>query len=108
MCDKKIKPPTTEAMEKIKQLRPGPRSLEYHAIMSHQRVSPGRKNKSSRYKGVCLMKKTGMWRARIKVLGEKNERTLGFFKYENDAAGAYNIAAESVFGENAVLNVIED
>lgn len=108
MNGNKIMPPTAEAMEKIKQLRPGPKSLKHHAIMSHQRVSPGRKNKSSRYKGVCLMKKTGLWRARIKVLGEKHERTLGIFKHENDAATAYNIAAESVFGDDAVLNVVEE
>ncbi|MEN2465930.1 AP2 domain-containing protein [Ornithinibacillus sp. JPR2-1] len=58
----------------------------------------------SKYKGVSLHKKTGRYRARIVVNGR--ELSLGYFDREEDAAIAYNIAANEYFGEFARLNEI--
>jgi hypothetical protein len=53
--------------------------------------------KSSIYKGVYPAP-GGRWRAQI------NNRSLGYFDYEADAAAAYNRAAHAVFGEFAHCN----
>lgn len=57
---------------------------------------------SSRFKGVCRYKKTGMWQAKI----QKNcvGIHLGYYKNEEDAAQAYDDAARKYFGEFARTN----
>ena len=62
---------------------------------------------SSRYKGVSLSKtrKTRQWRAQITIDGKL--RHLGYYDLEDNAAIAYNIAAESAFGNIAFLNDVE-
>lgn len=61
-----------------------------------------RAGKSSQYKGVQFIKKTGRWRATI----GKEGRTiyLGMFDCESDAALAYDAAAFAAWGEFAYLN----
>jgi len=64
----------------------------------------GRKNTSSIYKGVCLVKATGRWRASIRV--EKQFKHIGVYATQEEAALAYNEAALLYFGEFARLNQI--
>ncbi len=59
---------------------------------------------SSRYKGVDFYKNRKKWRGKIKV-GCKYV-FLGLFEREDDAALAYNEAADKYFGEFAKLNII--
>jgi hypothetical protein len=64
----------------------------------------GRKNTSSIYKGVCLIKKTGRWRATICV--NKQFKHIGVYATQEEAAFAYNKTALLYFGEFARLNKI--
>ena len=64
----------------------------------------GRKNTSSIYKGVCLIKATGRWRATIRV--DKQFKHIGVYTTQEEAALAYNTAALLHFGEFARLNQI--
>jgi len=57
---------------------------------------------SSKYKGVCWIKKTAQWRAMIQRDGRPV--FLGLFRSEVEAALAYDAAARDVFGEYACLN----
>jgi hypothetical protein len=52
---------------------------------------------SSRFKGVYFYKRTGKWRAKIRVRGK--HISLGYFNSEIDAALAYYEAAREHFGE---------
>jgi hypothetical protein len=61
---------------------------------------------TSKYKGVTIHKKTGLYRARIVVNGK--ELSLGYFDNEKDAAIAYNAAANKYFGEFARINEIQE
>lgn len=57
---------------------------------------------TSRFKGVCWFKATNRWAACIKVM-RKNHH-LGYFLNEEDAAMAYDKAAQTYFGEFARFN----
>jgi hypothetical protein len=61
--------------------------------------------KSSIYKGVSLIKKTGKWIAQIRAGGQNKK--IGIFTKEIDAARAYNNQAVIYFGRYACLNEIE-
>lgn len=56
----------------------------------------------SPYKGVCLVARTGKWRAQIAKDGEKH--VLGHFATEVEAARAYDEAARRLFGPDTWLN----
>lgn len=58
---------------------------------------------ASKYKGVFLVKKSGLWRAAIGV-GGRRQRRLGDFTSELEAAYAYDAAARELFGEFACPN----
>lgn len=59
---------------------------------------------TSKFKGVHWIEKESKWRARI---SKDNERiSLGLFEKEEDAARAYNKAAEELFGKRAKLNKV--
>lgn len=58
----------------------------------------------SKFIGVSWHKKTGKWRARIRI--NNKEHSLGYFDNEEAAAIAYNIEAEKQFKEFANLNKI--
>ena len=63
------------------------------------------KRNTSGYKGAFFHKVTGKWAASIRIFGKT--RNLGFFNTKEDAASAYNQAAEKYFGEFARLNKIQ-
>jgi len=69
---------------------------------SHNRN--GRRNTSSVYKGVCLIKTTGRWRASIRI--NKEFKHIGVYNTQEEAALAYNQIASLHFGEFARLNQI--
>lgn len=62
-------------------------------------------NTSSKYRGVCYVKKNNLWQASI----TKNNKLicLGLFDNETDAAHAYNDSVKKYFGENMPINKIE-
>lgn len=64
----------------------------------------GRRNSSSKYKGVSFDKRRSKWEASIRVNGKK--RFLGYFIDEDEAAKMYNAKALHFFGEIAYLNII--
>ena len=64
-----------------------------------------RSNATSQFIGVCLVKKTGKWKAQIKH--QKKYIFLGEFDSEIDAAKAYDAAAIKYHGEFARLNFQE-
>jgi len=70
----------------------------------NQRVQ--KRNKSSKYKGVNWHKVTQKWQVRI----HKNKVVLhiGCFDSEKEAALAYNLKAQELFGEFARLNIINN
>lgn len=57
---------------------------------------------SSKYKGVCYEKEFKKWRCRIKKDGEI--KFLQRFESEFDAAAAYDLMSQKIFGEYAKLN----
>jgi len=59
----------------------------------------GKRNGSSKYKGVCLAKDNGKWQAMICVMGVK--KYLGQFLTEEEAHKVYCEAAKEAFGEYA-------
>ncbi len=70
-----------------------------------QRLLPkSRKGASSAYRGVSFQKKSGKWRAAVKVNGRSIN--LGEFLTENAAALAYNEGARKHFGDLAYQNRI--
>jgi ribosomal protein L16/L10AE len=77
------------------------------AISAHKRMNRN-KGKTSRFHGVDFYAKTQRWRARIKVIGETNQRHLGEYDDELQAAEAYNIAAKLAYGKLAQLNDLSD
>lgn len=59
---------------------------------------------SSTFKGVSWAKSCSLWYTYAEAEGHRHH--LGYFKYENDAARAYNDKALELFGEFARLNVV--
>jgi hypothetical protein len=64
------------------------------------------KNNISGYRGVTWHKQRGKWQAKITV--NRKQIHLGHFTDKDDAARAYNRAAEEHFGEFALLNTIPE
>ena len=62
--------------------------LENLQVITHrQNTSKDRKNKSSKYIGVCFCKKSNKWVSRIRI--NKNRINLGYFNCELSASIAY-------------------
>ena len=61
-----------------------------------------RKDTSSIYKGVSYIKAKKKWQATIKK--DYKSKNLGCFDTEKEAALAYDVAAQELFGEYAKLN----
>lgn len=75
-------------------------------IKERQRLLPKRKSQtSSKYRGVSYSRTDKRWKAGIEVDGRSIN--LGHFKYEEDAAVAYNKAARKHFGDIAYQNQIK-
>lgn len=64
-----------------------------------------RSGSSSKYKGVSLYKRLGLWQAVIGCTNKGGQmKWLGNFKTEEEAARAYDAAALERYGEFALLN----
>lgn len=61
-----------------------------------------RKGATSKYVGVCWVKKRNKWMAFLQTNGISNN--IGFYEREIDAAKARDIEAAKIFGEHAKLN----
>lgn len=82
--------------DKIENLRAASRAENNKNVTSH-------KNTTSKYLGVSLIDKK-YWRATIMI--NRRQKYLGRHKTEENAALAYNKAAELYHGEFANLNII--
>ncbi len=85
------------------------RRANLRSCSQKQNIRNKRKNRaptSSPYKGVCLIKSTGRWRAYIDYEGKRLH--LGVFSTGEAAAASYNAAAIQYFGEFARLNIIPE
>jgi len=74
-------------------------------ICSHKeniRAQQPQRGGTSKYRGVCWKSAREKWEAQIKVDGDN--KYLGRYKNEEQAAKAYNKAAKKHFGEYAYLN----
>jgi hypothetical protein len=80
-------------------------NLRWCSSKENNRNASKRKNQTSIYKGVCFHKKSKKWRSSIKCDGVSYH--LGYYDNEHEAAMAYNVEAENLFGEFAKLNIIE-
>lgn len=80
------------------------KSLRLVTKLQNSQNRNGRKNTTSIYKGVCLIKATGRWRATIRI--DKQFKHIGVYATQEEAAFAYNEAALLHFGEFARLNQI--
>jgi len=79
-------------------------NLRNVTVRQNRLNNAGYKKSSSKYKGVSFDSKTMRWRAYIST--EKQFKSLGYFKDENEAGIAYNNAAKILFGEFAYINII--
>ena len=61
---------------------------------------------TSKYKGVSWYSPYKKWRTQI--MKDREQKHIGYFDQEKDAAIAYNIRAKELFGEFAYLNKIGD
>lgn len=77
-------------------------NLRVSSYSQNQMNKAKRLNCSSKYKGVCWAKKRQLWFAYL--TNGKDRFNLGFFKFENVAALAYDFKARLLFGEFANLN----
>jgi len=71
-------------------------------VQNGQNSLPNVRRGSSRHKGVHWHSRSRLWIARIRHQGK--QRHLGCFASENEAAAAYDAAAQELFGEYALLN----
>jgi len=75
-------------------------------LCTNQQNSWNRRSRtgSSNFKGVSFCRNSGKWRVSIGLNYKKYQ--LGVFSSEREAAEMYNIAAQVVFGEFALLNKV--
>lgn len=82
-----------------------PANVRWVTVQQNSFNKRGKSNTSSKYKGVCWDKSKNKWAANIQKDGKRFY--LGRFSTELAAAGAYNIAAQELFGDYANLNNVE-
>lgn len=71
----------------------------------NQHNSRGRMSSTSRFKGVCWNSDRGQWMVQINIGGQN--RYLGLFADEEEAARFYDTEARRTYGEHAYLNFPE-
>ena len=71
----------------------------------NQMNSKGSRNSSSKFKGVSWDKNKNKWF--VQIMFNRKNIYIGRFKFEMDAAIAYNIKAKELFGEYARLNEVD-
>lgn len=76
------------------------RIITRHEAQGRRRLS---RNNTSGYRGVSYHKATGKWRANIRKAGMK--QSLGYFATPEEAARAYDVAAQEEWGDLALLNL---
>jgi hypothetical protein len=67
------------------------------------RPYPQARDNSSKFRGVCLEKKTHKWRAEIQINGKKE--SLGYHEVEHNAVRTYDRALIVLKGERAKTNL---
>lgn len=72
------------------------------ATRQQNSVNSRSKSQTSRYKGLYQHKDTGRWQARFKLNGQ--ERSLGCYATEEEAARAYDAKVFELFGHWSKLN----
>lgn len=79
-------------------------NLVYKSPMELIQAAEKRQGSSSKYKGVTFSpeRKGNQWLARIYQKGKKH--FLGYHPTQVDAALAYNVAAQELYGEEAYIN----
>jgi group I intron endonuclease len=103
---KKMKEETKQKISKSKKGKKYNLSDETKKKVSEYRRSLKRKNSSSKYIGVCYDKSQDNWIAYITFNGKRIN--LPRFKTEKEAAQAYNKKSIELYGENAILNKIDE
>lgn len=78
---------------------------EVTSTQNYQNAKKRSKKSTSKFKGVYWHKIVKKWYAHITI--NYNQKHLGIFNLELDAAKAYNKAAIEYFGEFAVLNKLK-
>lgn len=73
-------------------------NIRFCTVAENQHNKKSNKNSTSKYKGVSWNKQVKKWRATIKNI------TIGQYKSEKNAAIAYDIAANQLFGKFAYTN----
>lgn len=79
-------------------------NLRYATVAQNRYNSSALRNSTSRFKGVNWCSARGRWEVFIK--SQNKSRFIGRFDDEEDAALAYNVAAQLYFGEFARLNPV--
>ncbi len=82
------------------------RNLRPATHAQNQRNVGLRSDNQSGHKGVYFHKESGRWRAHINQ--DRKRKHLGYFDSAEDAAKAYDRAAEKLFGTFAKLNISPD
>ncbi len=81
-------------------------NLRFATHMENMRNRAKHKNGLSAYKGISFHRNSGKWQARI-LLNRVN-KILGYYKIEREAAEAYNAAAIEFYKEFARVDIFED
>jgi group I intron endonuclease len=79
---------------------------EHKKNISKANLGGKRKNSSSKYMGVCFIKKINKWRASFYYL--KEHFYIGSFNTEIEAALAYNKKVLEIIGEDVKLNIFTE
>ena len=69
-------------------------------------AGPARYQTTSKYKGVCLCRRSRRFIAQLRHDGKRIR--IGYLDTEEDAARAYNAKAAELFGEFAYLNPVSE